>query len=67
MIISEKDLQLLSNMKSPAAVPEEKKELDLKIGEYRTYFPTNSLDICLQKIYLLKNVIQFLCVPRNCF
>lgn len=32
MILTEKDLQLLSSL--PAPVPEEKKEMDLKIGEY---------------------------------
>lgn len=32
MILTEKDLQLLSSL--PAPVPEEKREMDLKIGEY---------------------------------
>lgn len=36
MILTEKDLQLLSSL--PAPVPEEKKEMDLKIGEYWAYF-----------------------------
>lgn len=36
MILTEKDLQLLSSL--PAPVPEEKREMDLKIGEYWAYF-----------------------------